>query len=117
MKREEIRISIPANSEYFSSIRLMTASISSKIGMDIEEIEDMRAVISEALNIVICGESININYTVEENSLQIKVSNDKEKIEYMCQENMKLSKQILEALTDKIEFKEDQILITKTKEV
>ena len=47
---EKISIKIPANSLYIKSLRLFAASLASDLGFNIEEVEDIRVVVSEAVN-------------------------------------------------------------------
>ncbi len=47
---DEIRLSIPNKPEYVRVARLTVAAVASRIGFDIEKIEDMKIAISEACN-------------------------------------------------------------------
>ncbi|MDW7672870.1 MAG: ATP-binding protein [Bacillota bacterium] len=77
---EMIELSIPHRSEYVSMIRLTVASIASRMGFDIEEIEDMKVALSEACSNAIlhggCGEEENflVQFIREQKRLVISVS-------------------------------------------
>lgn len=63
---EKISIKIPANSLYIKSLRLFAASLASDLGFNIEEVEDIRVVVSEAVNYKLNEEDITINFYAEE---------------------------------------------------
>ena len=77
---EMIELSIPHRSEYVSMIRLTVTSIASRMGFDIEEIEDMKVALSEACSNAIlhggCGEQENflVQFIREQKRLVISVS-------------------------------------------
>ena len=77
---DEIKLSIPNKPEYVGVARLTVAAIASRIGFDIEKIEDMKIAVSEACNNAIihgckyCDEGeYNINFTLTEKKLTISV--------------------------------------------
>lgn len=78
--REMIELSIPHRSEYVSMIRLTVTSIASRMGFDIEDIEDMKVALSEACSNAImhggCGEEENflVQFIREKKRLVISVS-------------------------------------------
>lgn len=80
INREFIELSIPHRSEYVGMIRLTVASIASRMGFDIEEIEDMKVAVSEACSNAImhggCGEEDNflVQFIREPSRLLISVS-------------------------------------------
>lgn len=80
INRELIELSIPHRSEYVSMIRLTVASLASRMGFDIDDIEDMKVAISEACSNAImhggCGEEENflVQFIREESRLVISVS-------------------------------------------
>lgn len=47
-QNDEIRLSIPNKPEYVGVVRLTVAAIASRIGFDIEKIEDMKVAVAEA---------------------------------------------------------------------
>lgn len=109
---ETIKLQIPPNTIYLKSIRLMAASLASDIGFDIEEVEDIRVVVSEACNFKMGDEDIKIEFDVDCGFMQIRVSGKDREIE---EENLKIQKIILEQLADKVEVDNDKIILTKEK--
>ena len=73
--------------EYMSVVRLTTSAIASKIGFDIEEIDDMKVSIGEACtNIIKHGlnekcDSFNIEYDVHKDKLTISVKDNGDGLE------------------------------------
>lgn len=109
---ETIKLQIPPNTIYLKSIRLMAASLASDIGFDIEEVEDIRVVVSEACNYKMSDKDIKIEFDVDFGFMQIRVSGKDREIE---KENLKIQKIILEQLADKVEVDNDKIILTKEK--
>lgn len=78
--RELIELSIPHRSEYVSMIRLTVASLASRMGFDIEDIEDMKVALSEACsNAIMHGgcegeDNFLVQFIREQNRLVISVS-------------------------------------------
>lgn len=78
-RNDEIRLSIPNKPEYVSVVRLTVAAIASRIGFDIEKIEDMKIAVSEACNNAIthgcgcCEGEYEINFVLTGEKLTISV--------------------------------------------
>ena len=50
---EKIGLSLPVNAAYVSAARLTASSIANRLGFDIDEIEDIKAAVSEACTYVV----------------------------------------------------------------
>lgn len=109
---DTISLTIPSNSVYLKSMRLLAASLASDIGFDIEEVEDIRVVVSEAINYKMSDEDIKINFYIKENLIKVEVIGKDREIE---EENLKIKQIILEQLADRVEVVEDKIILTKEK--
>lgn len=107
-----ISLIIPPKTIYLKSMRLLAASLASDIGFDIEEVEDIRVVVSEAINYKMSDEDIKINFYTKENLMKVEVIGKDREIE---EENLKIKQIILEQLADKVEVVEDKIILTKEK--
>ncbi len=114
MNRDLIVLKVPGKPNYISTIRLTTSSIANKLDFDVESIEDIRVAISEACNIVMNGEEIQIEYVIGENSLSMRVIALDREIKYSCDESEKMGVQILSMLVDEVEFTENEIRFKKT---
>ncbi len=123
--------------EYMSVIRLTTSSLASKIGFDVEEIDDIKVSIGEACtNIIKHGlnkgyDSFNIEYSVYEDQLTISVKDSGDgfdiskikepKIDHNIEEvdYSGLGIFIIKSLMDKVEINSSEsgteIIMTKIK--
>ena len=62
---DTISLTIPPKTIYLKSMRLLAASLASDMGFDIEEVEDIRVVVSEAINYKMSDRDIKINFYVK----------------------------------------------------
>ena len=109
---DTISLIIPPKTIYLKSMRLLAASLASDMGFDIEEVEDIRVVVSEAINYKMSDRDIKINFYIKENLMKVEVIGKDRKIE---EENLKIKQIILEQLADKVEVVDDKIILTKEK--
>ena len=109
---DTISLIIPPKTIYLKSMRLLAASLASDMGFDIEEVEDIRVVVSEAINYKMSDRDIKINFYVKENLMKVEVIGKDREIE---EENLKIKQIILEQLADRVEVVEDKIILTKEK--
>lgn len=109
---DTISLTIPPKTIYLKSMRLLAASLASDIGFDIEEVEDIRVVVSEAINYKMSDRNIKINFYTKENLMKVEVIGKDREIE---EEKLKIKQIILEQLADKVEVVEDKIILTKEK--
>ena len=109
---DTISLIIPPKTIYLKSMRLLAASLASDIGFDIEKVEDIRVVVSEAINYKMSDKDIKINFYIKENLMKVEVIGKDREIE---EENLKIKQIILEQLADKVEVVEDKIILTKEK--
>ncbi len=122
---DEIRLSIPNKPEYVGVARLTVAAIASRIGFDIEKIEDMKIAVSEACNNAIthgcrhCNEGeYNINFVLTEKKLIISVHDKgegcKHELEDMRKPNYNNLKEgglgifIIKSLMDDVEIRSEK---------
>lgn len=107
---DKITITIPARKIYIKSIRLFTASLASDLGFNIEEVEDLRVVVSEAINYKLSDEDVKIEFLPEDKNLQIKVIGKDKSLD---QRALKMRDLILKELADEVEITSGEIKITK----
>lgn len=119
MNNDSILLKIPSKPDYISLARLASSSIGNKIGLNIDEIEDLKVSIGEAcinsLSVNKC-DIISINLIISEDKLTIKVSGVQENIP----DDMNGSKKerelgilIIKSLMDEVLFDETGIVMTK----
>ena len=76
---DSLSISIPNKPEYVGVVRLTTSAIASRMGFNVEEIEDIKVAVAEACtNAIVHGicnqdENFNIHYAMDEEKIVIKV--------------------------------------------
>ena len=105
---EKITITIPSNKKYIKSIRLFTASLASDLGFNIEEVEDLRVVVSEAINYKLSDTDVTIEFIPAEKNLEIRVlGNDKS----LDERALKMRDLILKELADEVYINDGEIKI------
>lgn len=76
---EKIKLTIPKKSEYMSTIRLTTSALSNLKGFNVDELEDIKVIISEVCtffinNIENSGEPLDIMYIISDNNISVEVT-------------------------------------------
>lgn len=107
---DKLSINIPPKSVYLKSIRLFTASLASDLNFDIEAVEDLRVVVSEAINYKLSDTDIRVDFGVGEKELTIEVVGKDKSLDETA---LKMRDLILKELADEVEITEDKIKITK----
>ena len=110
---EKISINIPAQKLYIKSIRLFTASLASDLGFNIEEVEDLRVVVSEAINYKLSDDEVTIEFYPSEKNLEILVKGT-DKI--LDDRQLKMRDLILKELADEVQITSGEIKIIKRAE-
>lgn len=118
MSSNSVLIRIPSKPDYISMVRLSTSSIGYNIGLNVDEIEDIKVAIGEAcINSLSTNndESIKIEYFLAEKKLEIKVSGVRENIPDNIEESREreLGILIIKSLMDKVDFNSDGIVMSK----
>ena len=76
---ENVQLSLPLNPAYVYSVRLTASSIATRCGFDIDEIEDIKAAVSEACAFVInelpskVGSAFTLNFEIHKNVIEITI--------------------------------------------
>lgn len=104
---DNIFLKIPKKSEYMSTIRLTTSAVSNLKGFNVDDIEDIKVIISEACtffinNIDQITEPLNISYEISDN-IKIEVTDLNEGS--ISDDSLNdMSIMIIESLSDKYDF-------------
>jgi len=124
---DRIGIVLPNKADYVSVARLTASGIASRVGFDIETVEDIKVAVSEVCSRIISASSeqlgqYKILFDIFKDELVITFSSDMEKINCIFEDdNDGLGMSIINAFMDKVEFcseNNDYILfMTKTLEV
>ena len=67
---DTLKLTIPPKTIYLKSMRLLAASLASDIGFDIEEVEDIRVVVSEAINYKMSDKDIKNQFLYKRKSYE-----------------------------------------------
>jgi serine/threonine-protein kinase RsbW len=72
---ETIRLTVPASLEFVRIVRLTASGVASRLGFDVEEIEDLRVAVDELASIVVesadDGE-LAVQFAVQDDALRIE---------------------------------------------
>jgi serine/threonine-protein kinase RsbW len=122
VNKDIINLKIPKKPDYISLVRLTTSGIGNSMALDIDDIEDIKVSIGEAcINALIKedGEDISIVFQIDEEKLNIKVSDVREDIPENIEESREreLGLLIVKSLMDKVVFTKDGIEMIKYIEV
>lgn len=119
---EKINLTIPKKSEYMSTIRLTTSAISNLKGFNVDEIEDIKVIISEVCtffinNIENNNEPISIAYDISENKFIVEVVDmNSGELSEESSINSDMCIMIIESLADNYKFDLKNKKITFEKE-
>ena len=72
---ETIRLSVPAALEYVRIVRLTASGVASRLGFDVEEIEDLRVAVDELASLVVesaDGGELAVQFDVRDDILRIE---------------------------------------------
>lgn len=118
MMSDKITLKIPSKPEYLLTARLTASSIGSRMGFNVDDIEDIKTAIAECLIIIMQQEKINdieMQFINSPDSLEISVEGIKgnDSITEIEEKDSSLGKYLIEALSDGIEFEEIDGIISK----
>lgn len=120
---ENIQLSLPVNAAYVSAARLTASSIAFRMGFDIDDIEDIKAAVSEACTFIIkkskptIDNEFKISFTLKKGTLDIDIFL-KESVNDISDDS-EMSLIVIKALVDKLtldktEDKISSLHMTKT---
>lgn len=107
---ENVKLVIPKKSEYLSTIRLTTSALSNINEYNIDDIEDLKVIISEICNFFINNieknvKPLEIEYFIENDTFKIEVSDLNEgEITENSKINSEMCILIIESLADEFEI-------------
>ncbi len=118
MNKDIISLTIPNKPDYISLARLTASGIGSSMGLNVEDIEDIKVSIGEAcINSLILNERdiISLNFEIDEEKLCIKVTDVKEYLPEVLEERKEreLGLLIIKSLMDEVIFNEYGIEMIK----
>jgi serine/threonine-protein kinase RsbW len=72
---ETIRLTVPAALEYVRIVRLTASGVASRLGFDVEEVEDLRVAVDELASLAVeaaDGTDLSVRFVVDEGVLRIE---------------------------------------------
>jgi serine/threonine-protein kinase RsbW len=72
---ETIRLIVPASLEFVRIVRLTASGVASRLGFDVEEIEDLRVAVDELASLVVesaDGGELAVQFAVQDETLRIE---------------------------------------------
>ena len=118
MNKDIINITIPRKPDYISLARLTTSGIAYSMGLNVDDIEDIKVSIGEACvnSLMLSGnQEISLVFEIDEERLSIKVTDVKESIPEELDERKEreLGLLIIKSLMDEVNFNEYGIEMIK----
>ena len=115
MSNDTITLTVPAKPEYVIVTRLTSAAFASRLGFDVDQIEDIKMSVAEAiiliLNQAVRPEELLIKFKHLDQCIHIDITGQGEWIETNISsqdiDHAQLSRYILGSMMDEVEFKTD----------
>lgn len=110
MSGDRVELVVPAKGEYAKVVRMTAASIASRMGMSVDDVEDVRMAVEEAFVHAVDGgpraDSIRFAFEVSEERLRITVcvGQDGGVLDEDAERRASLSAFILDSVCDEHEF-------------
>lgn len=109
-----IKLNIPKEPQFFSSVRLFTSGILMSYKLDFDQIEDVKSAVSEGLNIAMkheCSLDIDLTYKISDEKVEIEISGFCDNVSDENSEETELAKTIINCLVDESKIEEDKLLL------
>ncbi len=115
MKNDIIKLIIPSKPDYISVARLTSSAIANKMGLCIDDIEDIKVSIAEAcINALNKANQIDIIFKVQEDKLVMEVENVyPSKHEEDIDKEIELGILIIKSLMDEVNFTDKGVEMIK----
>lgn len=116
MLNDRVSVRIPNKADYISLIRLISSAIGSKVGYNIDEIDDLKVAMGEACIISFEPEDrdeVEISFEILEDKLEIQISSSKNMSIGEESKEARLSKMIIESLMDEAYYLDEEIKMVK----
>jgi serine/threonine-protein kinase RsbW len=120
---DNVILVLPAKSEYVSTARLTVSSVASRIGFNIDEIEDIKVAVSEVCTLILSKikdeiTQYKVEFNICEDKLEIVFTGYEMDFDCFCGaiEN-EYSLYIMEALMDTVELCNDKHSIVMSKRI
>jgi len=116
--KETIKLEIPKKSEFISIIRLTTSFVANNVGFNVEEIDDLKVVVSEMCiyfinHLAAATKPLNIVFQFDNHELTVEIEDLNSGL--MAQEKEDMGIMIIQSLADQfsLDIEKKKILISK----
>ena len=116
MKKDIITITIPSKPDYISVARLASSAVANNMGLNIEDIEDIKVSIAEAcINALSKSDEISMKFEIEEDKLTMKIKD----VSLCKDDELDLNKEIelgiliIKSLMDEVNFNAEGVEMIK----
>lgn len=116
MDKDIFKLTIPGKPDYISVARLTSSAIASKIGLNLEEIEDIKVALSEACtNALKRVDEINIQFVIDDEKFTMIVENALLPIESddISTKELEMGILIMKSLMDEVKFYNEGVELIK----
>lgn len=116
MGKDIFKLTIPGKPDYISVARLTSSAIASKIGLNLEEIEDIKVALSEACtNALKRADEINIQFVIDDEKFTMIVENALLPIESddISTKELEMGILIMKSLMDEVKFYNEGVELIK----
>jgi serine/threonine-protein kinase RsbW len=114
MAQDRINLAVPAKSEYARTVRMTASSLASRIGMNYDDVEDVRMAADEAFIYAVetlpDGAEMRFQFTVDDEALAIDVAVGSQQTDddEDAERRASYAVFILESVCDAVEFASDE---------
>lgn len=116
MGKDIFKLTIPGKPDYISVARLTSSAIANKIGLSLEEIEDIKVALSEACtNALKRADEINIQFVIDDEKFTMIVENALLPIESddISTKELEMGILIMKSLMDEVKFYNEGVELIK----
>jgi serine/threonine-protein kinase RsbW len=112
-QRDRVEITVPLETRFISTLRVLAASLAADVGFSVDEIDDMRLAISEVFSMMTAeepGRRLTASFVVDGDSLHVDIAGDGATSGVQPDD---LARNILDAVVDSYRFEPGSVTLTK----
>lgn len=119
MNTDAIMLTVPAKPDYVMVTRLTSSAVASRIGFDVDQIEDIKMSVAEAqiliLNQTTKPTGLTVKFEIKSQELYIEISGESgwqnDEDSYHDIDQAQMSRFIISSMMDEVEFKLDRDIL------
>ncbi len=111
--RDRVEITLPLDTRFISTLRVLCASLAADVGFSVDEIEDLRLAVSEAFSLLAerqPGGRLTTSFHTVHDRLDIELVGAVSAVELQPDD---LARKILDAVVDTYRFEQRSVVLTK----